>query len=129
MTPAECIADLDAFLASDGEDITIERMALSGGAQTVAQSVTCRAAGRQRGAGNRSQDLAGQIRQGDVVLVLSPTEIIAAAWTSGRVSGDDQRVPRNGNRIIRAGRTMTVDDGFGIYVRGELVRIEIIARG
>ncbi len=123
------IAMLDATLALDGEDVTLQRVDLVGGAQVVGASVECRAFIRQRGAGQRQQDLIGNVKQGDITIIMSPTEITAAGWTSGRVAGDDQMVPKTGNRIIRAGRAHTIEGAFGIRVQGELVRIEAIARG
>lgn len=126
----EVLADLNDMLEADGEDVTLQRMAApSGGAASVASSVTARARLMEIGAANRNQDLVGNVAQGDIVIVMSPTEIIAAGWTAGRVSGDDDRVPTKGNRVVRAGRIYTVQKGFGKYVYGALVRIEVVARG
>jgi len=41
----------------------------------------------------------------------------------------DKRIPRNGDRVLRNGLPMTVQAAEGIYVQGELVRLECQARG
>jgi len=125
MEPEECIADLDESLAMDGEDVVLQRMTAG---VTVADECTVRAKVSEAGSG-RPQDLIGNVVQGDTILIMSPTQIAAVGWTAGRASGDDDRVPTKGNRVIRAGRALSVQKGFGIFIRGELVRIEVHARG
>lgn len=115
---------LDRHLARNGETITLQRLQFVAGVQTVAASVSCRAVVR----GYRPTELIGGITQQDSMVVLSPTEIIAAAWTSGRPAHEDTRVPQKGNRAVIAGRVRSVEAAVGIYVAGELVRIEMQVR-
>lgn len=125
MTPAEAIADLDKALVEDGEDIRLQRLTLGPNGLQIPFEVVCRAFVR----GYQPQELVGGITQQDRKVILSPTQIIAAQWTSGRPAFDDQRVPMKGNRVFVAGRPCNVEAAAGLYVAGELVRIEMQVRG
>lgn len=126
MTDAESvIADLDEALADAGEDIVLQRLT---GTQQIPYSVTCRAVVR----GYAPEELiAGSgITQQDVKVILSPTEIEVAGWPGAQPqTSGDKRVPVKNDRILRQGRPLTVQAAAGIYVGGELVRIEATARG
>lgn len=125
MTPQRAIAMLDDFLRKRGQDVVLRRMQLVGGAQSVAASVTCRAHDRGLGRGYQANQLVGNLTQQDNVLIMSPSEIIAAGWTSGRAAGEDQRVPLRGNQVVVAGQVRSVESVNAIYMAGELVRIEL----
>lgn len=122
-TPDAQIARLNASLAKHGEDITLQRVT---GGVTVAAAVTCRAFVR----GYQPSELVGGITQQMSKVILSPTEIIDASWTSGRPANEDQRIPMKGNKVLIAGtKARNVEAAVGIYVAGQLVRIEMMVKG
>lgn len=126
MTAAEqAIADLDAALAADGEDIRLVRLTLAAGGVQIPFEVTCRAFVR----GYRPEELVGSIDQQDSFVILSPGEIARKQWTSGRPSTEDRRIPMKGNRAFIAGRPCNVEAATGVYLAGLLVRIELQVKG
>lgn len=128
MTPEEAIADLDAALLSDGEDIILRRLTLAGteGLQ-IPFAVKCRAFVR----GYQLNELVNGITQQDAKVILSPTQIIGAGWRSSASvpAGHDGRVPVKGNETDIAGKTRQVEAAVGIYIANELVRIEMRVLG
>ena len=127
MTDAEqAIADFNAALASDGEWIELWRET---GQQRIPFKVTCRAFVR----GYAAQELVGGIAQTDSKIVMSPTEIARAGWpgpnSSVTPTNQDRRVPRKGDAVVIAGRKRAVEAAGGIYLGGELVRIEMRVLG
>ena len=123
VTEAEqAIADLDAALATDGEWVELQRLT---GTALIPFKVTCRAFVR----GYTAQELVGGISQTDSKLILSPTEITRSGWpgpnSSAMSTNQDRRVPRKGDAVVIAGRKRAVEAAGGIYLRGELVRIEM----
>lgn len=126
MTPAQLRADLDSTLAEDGEDIEIHRLV---GTQLIPIKVTCRAFVR----GYKPDEIVGGINQNDKRVILSPTEIIAKGWpgpnSSATPTNRDRRVPIKGDRVVIQGRNYNVEVAGGIYVRDDLVRIEMQVRG
>ena len=128
-TPALEIASLDKSLLKDGEYVILQRMTSSAGVQSVAASVTCRAHVRSLGRGYAANELAGQTTQQDQIVILSPTEITAASWTSGRHADEDTRIPMNGNRVVIGGRATTVQSAQAIRMANTVVRIELQVRG
>lgn len=125
MTPAECIDDLDRELRSCGEDVVLCRMQLIAGVQSIAEQVTCRAFVR----GYEPNQMMGGITQQDSRVVISPTEIIASGWTSGKPANEDRRVPMKNNKVIIQGKVRNVEAAVGKYVANELVRIEMRVLG
>lgn len=124
MTPDEAIADLNQALVEDGQPIRLQRLVNVGGSQMPTE-VTCQAFVR----GYQPQELVGGITQQDVKVIFSPTEIIAASWQSGRPANEDTRVPMKGNRVFINGRARNVEAAAGLYMAGDLVRIEMQCRG
>ncbi len=126
MTPQSAIAALDRQLAAHGEDVELWHET---GTQKIPFKVRCRAFVR----GYTAQELVGGISQTDSKLVLSPTEIICAGWpgpnTSATPTNQDRRVPREGDYVVIAGRKRTIESAGGIYLGGELVRIEMRVLG
>ena len=127
VTEAEqAIADLDAALAADGEWIELWRET---GTQKIPFKVKCRAFVR----GYTAQELVGGISQTDSKLILSPTEITRSGWpgpnSSATSTNQDRRVPRKGDAVVIAGRKRAVEAAGGIYLGGELVRIEMRVLG
>lgn len=110
---------LDEFLAEDGHDCVLQRI---GSGVTVDQAVTVRAFPRRFAI---EQIGSNGITEQHSMVVLSPTQIIAANWTSGRPAYEDRRVPMKGNRIVIAGRVRNVEAAVGLYEGAELVRIEL----
>lgn len=126
MTPAQAIAMLDRQLAANGEDVTLQRW--GGSPLAVQASCTVRAFVR----GYRPNELiAGSgIIQGDTMATISPTQITAAGWPGDYADAvGDAQVPRQGDRLVVAGRTRVVQAAAPIYMNGTLVRVELQARG
>lgn len=121
---SRALVALDRSLARAGQDIVLQRM---NGAAVAAQ-VTCRAVVR----GYTPQELVGGITQQDSMVILSPSQIIAAGWKAFTVTGEDprdQRIPIKGNKAVISGKTRNVESAGGIYVDGQLVRIEMRVLG
>jgi hypothetical protein len=123
MLASEAIADLDAALAENGEDIILRRVV--GTANQVFIDVPCRAFAR----GYAPQQLVGGITQTDLFVILSPTQIDRAQWPGGQPPSvnTDPRVP-NKNRGDRAkvrGVWRMVEAAQGICIGPALVRIEM----
>lgn len=109
---------LNSELAEEGTDAKLQRMT---GGTTVAGEVTVRAFDR-----GYATELIGAngLTDQHVKIILSPSEIIAAGWTSGRPSYEDVRVPMKGNRIVLNGRVRNIESARGFYEGADLVRIE-----
>lgn len=127
MTLAEqAVADLNAALASDGEDIEVRRQV---GTQLIPIGVDCRAFVR----GYRADELTGGIIQTDRKVILSPTQIIANGWpgpnSSATPTDRDRRVPIKGDKAVIAGRVYNIEASAGLYIDNALVRIELQVRG
>lgn len=127
-TPAFEIAELDASLALDGEDIIIRRIVGTTHQTTI--DVVCRAFVRLY----KPTEVAGTIIQGDSNVILSPTQINDAQWPGGLpVAGSemafDQRVPRHNDKAIIRGKVRNIEAAAPIYMNNELVRIELVVRG
>ena len=60
-------------------------------------------------------------------VIMSPNEIIRAPGpnSSATPTDQDRRVPRKGDAVIIAGRKRAIEAAGGIYLGGELVRIEM----
>lgn len=122
-------ADLDNGLAEVGEDIRLQRLTTAPGGAQVSFECTCRAVVRGY---TPAEIVSGSgIIQQDVKVILSPSDIERAQWPGATPmpEGVDRRVPVRNDRIIRQGRTYAVQAAQGIYVGGELVRIELQVRG
>ena len=120
--------DLDQMLREDGQQIVLRRMV--GTANRIAVDCTCWASVR----GYQPHELAGAVIQGDSEVVISATDIIAAQWPGGEPitsppSATDPRVPRAGDQLVIQGRIRAIVSAAPIYVAGELVRVNIQARG
>lgn len=130
MTAANEIAELDAALAEDGEDIVLRRVKGSSLATQVNVDVTCRAFVR----GYAPNELVGSITQQDVKVILSTTQIDAADWPADEADSTspiDPRVPRKnrGDKCVIAGRVLSVESAKGILIDGTLIRIDMQCRG
>jgi stage V sporulation protein SpoVS len=121
MTAAEAIAMLDSMLLRNGEDVVLQKIV----AGSVSASVTCRAIVR----GYRPEELLAGIVQEDRQVIISPTEIDAAAWPGGADGPEDEREPVKGDRVKIAGRVHAIEAATGIRLAGTLVRIEMQVRG
>lgn len=125
MSAAAFIARLNTSLASHGEDITIQRLTLGPSGVQIPFGVECRAFVR----GYMPEELVGGITQQDSRVIISPTQIIERQWTSGRPANEDRRIPMKGNRVFIKGRSRVVESADGIYVGGDLARIEMHVLG
>lgn len=120
MTPAEHIADLNAALAEDGEDIILRRVT-SG----VNNDVTVRAFVR----GVSPEQLIAGVKQDNSNVIISPTEIIDNGWPGTVSDVSDVRVPTTNDWLVIAGRPRKIEFVAPIYVAGELVRMDIRVTG
>lgn len=113
MTPESAISALDRALTVSGEDITLRRV--SSGNQ-VPFDVDCRAVIR----GYQPAELVGAIKQGDTLIVLSPTEMQARQWVWP---------PRLDDAVIIRDKQRRVVAAESIYMGDTLVRVELTVRG
>jgi hypothetical protein len=125
MTPE--VAALDRAIARVGETVTLRRT--TGTTPQVFFDVALPAIVR----GYKPSELisGSGIVQGDSLVILSPSAIDRAQWPGGQsptVTGD-QRIPKTGDKIIHQGRYGAVQSANPVYVRGQLVRIEVQIRG
>jgi hypothetical protein len=129
MTPAEATAMLRRQLAAHGQDVTLQRVTQGPSGVPVKYKVDCRAFVR----GYQPAELVGGILQGDSKVVLSVAEIEAQGWpgpnSSTTPTNQDRRVPRKGDDIIIMGKSRNIEVATPVYLNGELVRIELAARG
>ena len=125
------IRELDKSLAEDGEDIILRRVI--GSTNQAFIDVTCRAFVR----GYAANELIGGITQKDSRVILSPTQINRTNWPGGQVPpapsavNVDPRVPskNRGDKCSIGGSFRAVEAGSGIYLDGELVRIDMRVLG
>lgn len=128
MSQAERIARLDAALAEAGSTITLQRVGPSSGSVVVLGAVDCPAAVRPVGR-SMADGLAGSVAMSDDHIIISPTPLVVAGWTSGRAGSGEEIVPMKGNRVLIGGRQRTIDSATAIRVQGEIVRIEMLVVG
>lgn len=123
----DAIADLDADLAENGEDIVLRRNTLGPAGVQIPFDVTCRAMVR----GYAPQELVAGISQQDSLVILSPTEATLAGWPGAatRSTNIDRRVPVKGDVAIIAGKSRAIEAAVGIYVTNVLVRMEMQVKG
>lgn len=112
---AECIADLDAGLAENGQDIVLRRPVPNG----TAIEKPIRAMVR----GYRPDELAGGLQQGDTQLILSPTGLPAEF-----ADADATRLKKN-DQAVFDGRRRNVEFVEVVRVAGVLVRLNLTVRG
>lgn len=114
MTPADIIADMDAFLASSGETVVLRRYtAPTGTPRPKIESGDVFAAVRPV----RAAELVGSIDQAWSKVVLSPTGL------SGLLP------IKKGDKIIIQGRERNVEFPRPFEVQNTLVRIELMVSG
>jgi len=100
MSPESAIAALDRAVHVSGEQIRLRRTT---GTQQIPLDVDCRACA-----------------QGDLKVILSPTEMKNAQWTWP---------PRVNDKCIIGGKQFTVFGTDNLSIGGQLVRIELQVRG
>ncbi|TGP22297.1 MULTISPECIES: hypothetical protein [unclassified Mesorhizobium] len=107
-TPAGMISRLDESLQKHGEDATLKR-----GATSVAVRASVRPI--------RPEQLAGDIDETFNNVILSPTQLNAAAWTFPVKKGD--------KFVEASGKERNVEFPKHIRVGNTLVRIELLVGG
>jgi hypothetical protein len=129
MTPAEATAMLRRQLAAHGQDVTLQRVTQGPSGVPVKYKVDCRAFVR----GYQPAELVGGILQGDSKVIMSAAELEAQGWpgpnSSMTPTNQDRRIPRKGDDIIIMGKSRNIEVATPFYLNGELVRIELAARG
>lgn len=126
MTSAAAVAALDQALARAGEDIIIRRT--SGAAPNIlTYEVTCRAFVRTYRL--RQEKLQSGLSEGDWMVIMSPTEIMATNWPGASPAVPDPQLPRRGDKAVFHGRERTINAVDPIYMANQLVRIEFSATG
>lgn len=114
---AEHVADLDAALAEDGENVVLRR--------TGVTDLTVRAFVR----GVSPEQLAAGVKQDNSNVIISSTEIIEAGWPGTVSDTEDTRVPKLSDKLVIASRVRQIEFVAPIYVAGELVRMDIRVTG
>jgi hypothetical protein len=117
--------DLDQELAAEGSDAELVRV--TGTTNQIRFTAAVRAYAR----GYFPRELGNEIIQGDTKVIISPTDIERAQWPGAQVlnSVGDNRVPRRGDKIVIQGRERMIMAATPFYIDGELVRLELQARG
>ena len=124
MTPAAAIDSLDRQITAHGEPVTVQRLgAFTGATQSIAQAVETRGFVR----GVKADELVNGVLQTDSKVVISPTDLAAGSFTSGRP--DEPLLPTVNNRVVLKGRQRAIIFPKPFYLAGELVRIELFVRG
>ncbi len=119
MTADQAIDMLDRMIAVNGSTVTLRRL--------PSTDVDCPALVRDQG----PNELVGGLTQGDSTVILSPTQINAAAWPGAQVNGKpDNRIPSKnlGDLVVINNRVRSVQNANAIYIGNVLVRIEIQVR-
>ncbi len=119
MTPASSIASLDRFLVKRGEDVTLRRI-VGTGASPDNQDCTIRAHVRAL----KDDELVANVKQDDRMLIMSPTQIMAANWPGGAFE-----LPAENDKAIVAGTPCNAEFVKPIRMAGQVVRIEMRIRG
>jgi len=123
------IAALDDALALAGEDAILRRVVTRSNVK-VNSDVTCRAAVR----GVSAEQIMGTIAATDLNVILSPTQITAAAWpgqddsTPGG-STVNQALPRITDFVVVQGKPRQVKVSKPIYVGGVWCRTDLVVAG
>lgn len=113
MTPAQMIADLDAALARRGEDVIVRRYTAPSGDPRPKTDIAVRASVRAV----KAEELAGEIDQKALKVVLSPTGLAALLPL------------KKGDKIVVQGKDRHVELPKPIFVGGTLVRIDLMVTG
>lgn len=123
MTPE--VATLDRALALTGEKVVLRRQ--YGSSPNSWAEVECLAFVR----GYVADQLVTGIYQTEMLAIISPTNIERAKWPggSGLAASGDPRLPKIGDKLVVRGGQRNVEAVGPIYVRGELVRIEMRVKG
>lgn len=123
---SEALADLDALLLADGQDVIIRRPA--NGAEALVD-VTCRALVR----GVSAEELIAGIKQDSSTVIISSTQLTAASFPGSNTGNipatQDQTVPTTNDKCVINGRVRSIDAVMPIYIDGTLVRIDMRVRG
>lgn len=105
MTPTAAIAMLDRQLAVEGQTVTLDR-----------DGVTVQLPAFVRG--YRPEELIGDIRQGDIAVVVSPTGL-----------GTFSLPVRRNDKLTIAGAVKNVEAAEHLRMQDQLVRINLTVRG
>jgi hypothetical protein len=114
MTPIHMIATLDRLLQQAGQQVDVVRV--TGTTTQTRQTVTVTAVVRDF----QARDLVPGLIQGDRLVILSPTTLVANAFP----------LPlRKGDEVVIGGRIHIVQSANPISAGDQLVRIELQVRG
>ncbi|WP_064840542.1 hypothetical protein [Rhizobium sp. N324] len=120
---------MDNALVRAGEDIVLRRT-VGSGANVINIDVKCRAAVRAVSA----DEIVGTITQRDLVVIISPTQILAAQWPGGAYAGGvtsdvDPRIPKETDFALIQGRQRQVRASKPIFVANVWVRTDMVVAG
>lgn len=120
------VADLDAALAEDGEEIILRRVIGAANIDVKVQA-NVRLVSQQ-------EELVAGTTQDDIKVIISPTQIAAAQWPGGGVDAAApfnvaRSHPKKGDKLIYQGRAYRVEQAISIKVAGQVVRIEMLTIG
>lgn len=129
LTPPDMIEALDRDLTTAGQDVILQHLTLAPGGTQIVFEAKCRA----KVSGYAPKDLVGGITQDNAQVIISATEINRTGWPgpATKPTSTDCRVPSKslGDKVVINGKQRAVEAAVGIYVAGELVRIEIRVLG
>lgn len=129
MTPANARSSLARQIAQHGQTITIVRTTGTTTPTTVSATIMAFVRG-DMDRNERRDGLVGQFQQGDLWIVIDPTDLESASWPgAGAVAGRSAVVPIRGDKITVEGRVRSVVIAEARDVQGTIVRINVIARG
>lgn len=107
MMPSEAIAMLDAQITAHGQSVTL-KTGRDGNAQTLSLQAFVR--------GLKPDELVGGLKQGDRSVIISPTDLAAAAIKAG-------------DALLIAGKRCNIETVDLIHMRDVIVRLNLVVRG
>ena len=118
MTPQQAISALDRALAAHGTDAVLRRWTGTGPARTHVDVTV-----RVRAEDYQPAELVGGIMQGDTRVIMSPSQVIAAAWPG------PQDWPRIGDKLVIDGPERNIEAAPPVRIGGVVVRLNLQVRG
>lgn len=117
---------LDGQIARNGESVTLQRIVGTSPNQSTS-AAEVGAIVRPYG----PKELIGGITQGDLLVIVSPTDVKAARWPGGQAGQivGDASVPKTTDKIVVQGRQRQIVASMPVYLASVLVRMNFQVRG